>query len=214
MTDERTIRVLLVDDHPVVRDGYRRLLESTEDIRVAAEGSDGDEAYAIYFRVRPDILILDLNLPGMSGLECIRKVRARDPDARILVFSMHDSALMVSRALERGASGYLSKSSAASEMIDAVRSVANGERFVSRSLVSELVGRHSGASEPLDRLTKREFEIFLRLARGETVAEIADVLHISPKTVGVHQTNIMKKLELRNAADLTRLAIRCEVITP
>ena len=214
MSSTRTLRVMLVDDHPVVRDGYRRLLESTPDIKLAAEGGTGEEAYAGYFRIRPDVLILDLNLPGMNGLECLRKVRAKDPDARILVFSMHDSPMMVSRALESGAAGYLTKSSAASEMIDAVRSVANGQRFISRSLVPDLVGRNTAASEPLDRLTKREFEVFIRLARGETVAEIAGVLHISPKTVGVHQTNIMKKLELRNAADLTRLAIRCEVITP
>jgi two-component system invasion response regulator UvrY len=131
MAETPKIRVLLVDDHPVVRDGYRRLLASTPDIRVEAEAGSGDEAYASYFRIRPDVLVLDLNLPGMSGLECIRKIRAKHPDAGILVFSMHDSPTMVSRALESGAAGYLSKSSAASEMIDAVRDVADGKRFVS-----------------------------------------------------------------------------------
>jgi two-component system invasion response regulator UvrY len=203
-----------VDDHPVVRDGYRRLLESTEDIRVVAEADTGDEACDTFFSSGPDVLILDLNLPGMSGLECIRRIRAKDPQARILVFSMHDSPMMVSRALESGAAGYMSKSSAASEMVDAVRNVANGKHYVSHSLVSGLVNRKAPTSDPLNRLTKREFEIFLRLAQGEPVVEIASVLNISPKTVGVHQTNIMKKLSLRNAADLTRLAIRCEVISP
>jgi two-component system invasion response regulator UvrY len=214
MTDMQTIRVLLVDDHPVVRDGYRRLLASTEDIRVIAEAGTGEEACDAYCRSGPDVLILDLNLPEMSGLECIRRIRAKDPQARILVFSMHDSPTMVTRALESGAAGYVSKSSAASEMVDAVRNVANDRRYVSHSLVSDLVNQKTPASDPLNRLTKREFEIFLRLAQGEPVAEIARVLTISPKTVGVHQTNIMKKLSLRNAADLTRLAIRCEVINP
>ena len=208
------VNVVLVDDHPVVRDGYRRLLESTPDIRVVAEAGTGEEAYEAYFRIEPDVLVLDLNLPGISGLEVVRRILAKKHDARVLVFSMHDSPMMVSRAMEAGASGYLSKSGAAGEMIEAVRAVVGGGRYLSSGLLSDLVGGRLGEGEPLERLTKREFEVFLRLAQGESVAEIAQVLCISPKTVGVHQTNIMKKLELRNAADLTRLAIRCDLIEP
>lgn len=208
------LRVLLVDDHPVVRDGYRRLLESTPDIRVEAEASSGEKAYELYFNTQPDVLIIDLSLPGISGIEAIRRIRLRDPNANILVFSMHDSPLMVKRSLEAGAAGFLPKSSAATEMVDAVRVIAQGRTFLGPNLIQDLVTTNVGADDPLQDLTPREFQIFLRLAEGEVVTEIAELLHISPKTVGVHQTNIMKKLQLRNVSELTRLAIRCGVVKP
>ena len=214
MNDPGKIRVLLVDDHPVVRDGYKRLLESTPDIVVQAEAATGQDAYVTYFRVEPDVLILDLSLPGISGLESLRRIRARDPGARVLVFSMHDSPLMVTRAVEAGAAGYLTKSSAASQMVEAVREVARGRNFLPADLVPELISANAQRNDPLKALTPREFQVFLRLAQGEPVAEIARVLVISPKTVGVHQTNIMKKLDLRNVSELTRLAIRCGAIQP
>jgi two-component system invasion response regulator UvrY len=126
---------------------------------------------------------------------------------------MHESQIMISRALEAGASGYLPKSSAASQMIDAVRSVAQGKPFLSQTMVPSIIDKlQNNTSNPLKILSKREFEVFLRLANGNSVAEIANELSISPKTAGVHQTNIMRKLELRNTAELTRLAIRCGVI--
>lgn len=206
------LRVLLVDDHPVVRDGYRRLLESTSDIRVESEASSGEEAYERYFETNPDVLIIDLSLPGISGIETIRRIRLREPNAHILVFSMHDSPMMVTRALEAGAAGFLTKSSAATEMVDAVRAVAQGRNFMGRDLIQDLVTTKIGADDPLKDLTPREFQVFLRLAQGQVVNEIAGLLHISPKTVGVHQTNIMKKLQLRNVSELTRLAIRCGVV--
>jgi two-component system invasion response regulator UvrY len=206
--------VILVDDHPVVRDGYRRLLESTSDIRVEAEASSGEEAYARYFETDPDVLIIDLALPGISGIETIRRIRLRDSAAKILVFSMHDSPTMVRRALEAGAAGYLTKSSAAIEMVNAIRAVAQGSSFVSPHLIQDLVTRRRTSDDPLNELTPREFQVFLRLAQGQTVAEVAELLSISPKTVGVHQTKIMTKLKLRNVAELTRLAIRCEVLKP
>lgn len=208
------VRVLLVDDHPIVRHGYRRLLENTPDIRVHAEAASGEDAYARYFETDPDLLIIDLNLPGISGIEAIRRIRLRDPDARILVFSMHDSPLMVTRALEAGASGYLTKSSAASEIVDAVREIAQGRTFLSPGLVQDFVATKLADDDPLKGLTPREFQVFLRLAQGQVVNEIAQTLSISPKTVGVHQTNIMKKLQLRNLSELTRLAIRCGLIEP
>ena len=207
MTDTHRIKVLLVDDHPVVRDGYRRLLHSTEDIQVVAEAATGEEAYARYFDVHPDVVILDLSMPGIGGLEIMRRIRARDPCACILVFSMHESPLMLTRALEAGAAGYVTKSSAASEMVDAVHAVAQGKPFVCRELVPELVATKQHSPEPTQRLTPREFQVFMYLAQGQTVSEIARVLCISPKTVGVHQTNLMKKLELHNLSELTRLAI-------
>jgi two-component system invasion response regulator UvrY len=208
------IGVLLVDDHPVVRDGYRRLLHTTQDISVVAEAGSGEEACARYFEMHPDVVVMDLSMPGLGGLESMRRILDRDPEARILVFSMHESPLMLTRALEAGAAGYLTKSSAATEMIDAVRSVAQGSAFVSHDLVPELVSARRHSPDPLQRLTPREFQVFLRLAQGQTVSEIARVLNISPKTAGVHQTNLMKKLELHNVSELTRLAIRSGVMEP
>jgi len=213
MTAE-SINVLLVDDHPVVRDGYRRLLENTRDIRVVAEADDGEEACAQYRECHPDIVVLDLNMPGIGGLETIRRLRAKGPGVRILVFSMHDSKVMVARALEAGAAGYLAKSSAALQMVEAVRAVAQGKRFLDQDLVPEILEMQSGEIDLMGRLSQREFQVFRNLAEGHSVAEIAGMLSISPKTVGVHQTNIMRKLGLRNAAELARLAIRNEAIPP
>ncbi len=214
MTDAGTITVVLVDDHPVVRAGYRRLLHSTPDIRVAAEAASGEEAYTRYFQLLPSVLILDLSLPGIGGLEILRRIHAKAPEARILVFSMQDSPLMVTRTLEAGATGYLTKVSAAAEMIEAVREVARGNFFLSHNLVPELVRTRLQDADPLQSLTSREFQVFLRLARGDSVTDIARVFCLSTKTVGIHHTHILKKLKLRNIAELTRLAIRSGVLQP
>lgn len=214
MTANDVITVMLVDDHPVVRDGYRRLLEAASDVRVVAELDSGEAACQQYTRLQPNVVVLDLNMPGMGGLEAIRRIRAKDSEARILVFSMHDSQTMVKRAVEAGAAGFLTKSSAASQMLDAVRQVAQGLSFLNHYLLPNLFNPRSGSGEPVQQLSKREFQIFRDLAAGKSVQEIADILSISPKTVGVHQTNIMKKLKLRNTAELTRLAIRSGVIEP
>ncbi len=211
-TTATAITIMLVDDHPVVRDGYRRLLEGASDLRVVAELDSGEAACQQYTSLQPDVVVLDLNMPGMGGLEAIRRIRAKDPEARILVFSMHDSQTMVKRAVEAGAAGFLTKSSAPSQMLEAVRQVARGQSFLNHYLMPNLFNPRSGSGDPLQQLSKREFQIFRDLAAGKSVQGIADTLSISPKTVGVHQTNIMKKLKLRNAAELTRLAIRCGVI--
>ncbi len=208
------ITVLLVDDHPVVRDGYRRLLERNPDIRVVGEADNGEQAYALYPKRAPTVVVLDLNLPGMGGMETIRRLVAKYPDVRILVFSMHDSPLLIQRALDAGAAGYLTKSSAADQMVEAIRCVAQGRSYLDHTLSAELMGDHAQNADPLLPLTKREFQVFCKLAEGHSVTEIANTLCISPKTVGVHQTNIMNKLDLKNAAELVRLAIRCGVIQP
>ena len=213
MNIPKPIRVFLVDDHPVVRDGYRRLLDNNPDIEVVAEADSGEEACEKYLEINPDVMILDLNMPGIGGLETILRIRAKDRNAHILVFSMHESQVMVGRAVEAGASGYLSKNSAATQMIDAVRSVAQGKPYLNHSFSPAMIGSmQKQGPDPLRILSKREFEVFRRLADGHSVIEIAEELSISPKTAGVHQTSIMKKLELRNASELTRLAIRCGVI--
>lgn len=209
----RMIKILLVDDHPVVRDGYRRLFESSVDIQVVAEAGSGEQACELYAKQGADIVVLDLNMPGIGGLETIRRLRARDPEVRILVFSMHDNKVMIERALEAGAAGYLSKSSVATQMMDAVRSVAESKPHAYATL-ADATETDANNSDPLHQLSRREFQVFCKLAEGESVADIAEVLCISPKTVGVHQTNIMHKLKLRNAVELTHLAIRSGVIEP
>lgn len=212
MSRNNIITTILVDDHPVVRDGYRRLLENTQSIKVVAEADDGEEACTLYSKHKPDVVVLDLSMPGIGGLETIRRIRAKDPDARILVFSMHDSKVMITRAMEGGAAGYLTKSSAAGQMVDAIKQVAEGRPYLDPAVVPDIVHSQLSGDDPLSKLSKREFQVFRNLSEGRPVVEIAELLSISPKTVGVHQTHIMKKLNLRNGAELTRLAIRCGVI--
>lgn len=207
-----SITVMLVDDHPVVRDGYRKLLENQPDITVVAEIDDGDSACTQYAAVNPNVVVLDLNMPGIGGLETIRRLRAKDSKAIILVFTMHDSKVMVTRALEAGAAGYLTKSSASGEMVEAVRQVSSGKVYLNHDLPTETKQATLVNSDPLMALTKREFQVFRAVAEGLSISEIAQLISISPKTAGVHQTNLMKKLNLKNAAELTRLAIRCGVI--
>ncbi|MDX2477496.1 MAG: response regulator transcription factor [Gammaproteobacteria bacterium] len=207
--DNDAITVMLVDDHPVVRDGYRRLLESYPGITVVAEADDGETACTQYAELHPDIVVLDLNMPGIGGLETIRRLRAKDSKAKILMFTMHESKVMVNRALEAGAAGYLMKSSPAEEMVEAVRQVFVGKTFLDHDLPADIQRAPLSDNDPLNILTKREYQIFCVLAEGRSVSEIAQLISISPKTVGVHQTNLMNKLKLKNAAGLTRLAIRC-----
>jgi two-component system invasion response regulator UvrY len=210
-----TIRVLLTDDHEVVRAGYTRLLESTSDIDVIAEASSGEEACTNYFECRPDVLIMDLNMPGMGGLEACRRIRARDPNANILVFSVHENEVMLERAFDAGIKGYISKRSASRVMIQAVRKVAAGDVYVGEEMMSHLIGqRKSVDGGPLKDLTPREFEVFRLLADSKSVNEIAGILNISPKTVGHHMTHIKEKLGISNIAGLTHLAIRLGIITP
>lgn len=203
---------MIVDDHPVVRGGYHKLLENQPDITVVAEVGDGESACEQYAAINPNVVVLDLNMPGIGGLETIRRLRAKDSKAKILVFTMHESKIMVSRALEAGAAGYLMKSSPAGEMVEAVRQVSAGKTFLNHDSPAETKQAVPSNKDPLEALTKREFQLFSALAEGQSVSDIAQLLSISPKTAGVHQTNIMNKLNLKNAAELTRLAIRCGII--
>lgn len=211
--DSKKIGVLLVDDHPVVRDGYRHLLEKTPDILVLAEAGDGETACALYEQIKPDVVVLDLSMPGMGGLEIIRRILSRDAAAHILVFSMHDSETLILRALKAGATGYLTKQSGMHQMMDAVREVARGKMFILSEHLQNILRQLAKPSDhPLQILSQREFQLFQLLAEGHSVVEIAAILSLSPKTVGVHHASIMKKLGLKNAAQLVRLAMDCKVI--
>lgn len=212
---QKSISVMLVDDHPVVRDGYRHLLDNTPDIRVVAEANDGEEACALCPLHLPDVVVLDLSMPGIGGLETLHRIKAKHPAINILVFSMHDSETLVLRSLEAGATGYLTKQGGVAQMVEAVRQVAQGKLFVDAKYVPDLMHHRLFASEdPLQTLSTREFQIFQLLAEGNSVSDIAAMLSISPKTVGVHHAHIMRKLRLQNAAQLVRLAIRCNVTRP
>lgn len=207
----KSTRVLLVDDHPVVRSGLRRLLEVNEGV-VVAEATSGDEAYRLYEGVRPDVTVLDLSMPGIGGLETARRILKRDPEARLLVFSVHDNEAMLARALQAGVLGYLTKQSAPAILLEAVRAVAEGRMYIDPQLVGRALNGVNGGL--LARLTPREFEVFRLLAEGHSVNDIAAILSISPKTAGVHHTRIMHKLEVSTSVQLVRLALQHGIIAP
>jgi two-component system, NarL family, invasion response regulator UvrY len=204
------IRVLLVDDHAVVRTGFRLLLQSQADITVVAEAQSGEAACQMYAELAPDVVVMDLGMPGMGGLEALRRIRARDSAARVLALSAHDDPMHARRALREGALGFLSKRSAPEALIDAIGSVAASRRYIDPSLAQKLaLAEIEGAARsPIEQLSEREFEVFIRLAGGATVQKIADDLKLSASTIGTHLYNIKQKLGVVNQSELTLLAIR------
>lgn len=204
-----TIDVLLVDDHAVVREGYRRLLEQTEDIRVLAEAGSGEDAYRLFCELRPAVVVMDISLPRISGIEITRKIVAREPGARVLVFSMHEDVVFASRALAAGARGYIAKSAAPEVLVEAIRRIAAGKGYVDHAMAQKLASQRVGSEpDPVSVLTEREFEVFRLLAQGQPVGEIASILNLTAKTVANHQSSLRQKLGVDNAAQLVRLAAR------
>jgi two-component system invasion response regulator UvrY len=204
------IRVLLVDDHAVVRTGFRLLLQSLPELSVIGEAESGEVALQRYIDLTPDVVVMDLAMPGMGGLEALRRIRARHAQARVLALSAHDDPMHARRALQEGALGFLSKRSAPETLIEAVTAVAAGRRYIDADLAQKLaLADIEGATKsPVERLSEREFEVFIRLARGETVQRIADDLKLAPSTVGTHLYNIKQKLAVANQSELTLIAIR------
>jgi two-component system invasion response regulator UvrY len=210
-----SIRILLSDDHEVVRSGYRRLLENTSSIEVIAEVASGEDAYSRYCDLHPDVVVMDLTMPGIGGLEASRRILAHNNSAKILVFSVHENEVMLNRAMDLGILGYISKRSASQVMIDAVYKVAAGEIYIGQEMMPLLVKRKlSPESDRISGLSPREFEVFRLLADSKSVNDIANLLSLSPKTVGHHMTHIKSKLGISNIAGLTRLAIRLGIISP
>lgn len=208
------IRVLLADDHPVVRSGYLRLLDQAGGIQVVAQAGDADAAYAAFVAEPPDVLVTDLSMPAGGGLDLLRRVLLRSSQARVLVFSMHDSAVLVRRALQGGARGFLSKASAPECLVDAVHTVHAGRRYLGPDLPATLLQRSpNDEAERLAELSAREFEIFRLLAQGHSSSDCAQVLKLSPKTIANHQTLIKEKLGVATSAALVHLAIRHQVIS-
>ncbi|MBV9568834.1 MAG: response regulator transcription factor [Hyphomicrobiales bacterium] len=199
------MKILLVDDHVVVREGVRRLVSSAMDA-VILEASSGREALPLFRQARPDLVILDLNLEGISGLELIRRFLLENETASILVFSMHTEPIYAARALNMGARGYVSKSAPAGELLKAVRRVSEGFRFVERDIEEELAAAHSSNEDPLQRLTNREVEIMRLLGEGKSLIGVAEGLGISYKTAANSCSRIKEKLMCRRTGDLIRLA--------
>jgi len=204
------IKVLLADDHAVVRTGFRLLLQSQPDINVVAEAQSGEAACQMYSDLLPDVVVMDLGMPGMGGLEAIRRIRARNPAARVLALSAHDDPMHARRALREGALGFLSKRTAPEVLIEAIAAIAAGRRYIDPGLAQKLaLAEIEGAARsPIEQLSEREFEVFIRLAGGATVQKIADDLKLSASTIGTHLYNIKQKLGVVNQSELTLLAIR------
>ena len=203
------IRVLLADAHEIVRDGLKRILAATTDVRVAGEAASGDEALALVRTHDYDVALLDMSMPGLSGIDLIKRVRIEKPKLRILVLSMHGEQQYAARALKAGASGYLTKDSAAEKLLGALRKVAAGGVHVSDAAAASLVAT---ARAPHQELTDREFEVLRLLAGGHSPTEIAARLHLSVKTVSTHKAHVQDKLGLAGTADLVRYALEHKLI--
>ncbi|MEO8688799.1 MAG: response regulator transcription factor [Solirubrobacteraceae bacterium] len=219
MTDPLVTRVLLADDHPVVRHGLRELLSDEPDFQVVAEVDDGAEAVKRALADDVELAILDVTMPRMTGLQAARELAARKPALRILMLSMHENEQFLFEALRAGASGYVLKTAADRDLVNACRATMRGETFLYAGAVAALVREHlerarGGDAASLDPLTPRELEVVKLVAEGYTSDEIAAMLFISRKTVDRHRANILEKLGMRDRVDLTRYAIRRGLITP
>jgi len=202
-----TVAVLIVDDHAVVREGYRRLLERAEDIVIAGEAASAAEAYQVFCRTNPDVVVMDISLPDVSGIEAMRRLLLRDARAKVLAFSIHDEAVFASRAVEAGARGYVTKASAPEVLVDAVRAVARGKMFLSSDIAQTLAVRSVlRRDDELSTLSDREFEVMRLLAQGHSVRDIAAKLCLNYKTVANYQTIIRQKLGVESPVQLLRIA--------
>jgi two-component system invasion response regulator UvrY len=209
------INVMLVDDHAVVRMGFKMLLESANDIKVIAEAENGEVGIKNYVEHKPDVVVMDITMPGIGGMEAIERILAKDSNAKILVLSAHEDSVHPKRVLNAGAMGYLTKRSAAEELIKAIRTVAGGKKYIEASVAQQMaIQQLSGEQNPVDVLSEREFEVFMSLAKGKTTNEIAETLFLSPRTVGTHLYNIKQKLNANNSAEIALIAMRSGLIDP
>ena len=209
------INVMLVDDHAVVRMGFKMLLETALDIKVIAEAENGENAIKAYMEHKPNVVVMDITMPGMGGLEAIERILAKDSSAKILVLSAHEDSVHPKRVLNAGAMGYLTKRSAAEELIKAIHMVAAGKKYIEAGVAQQMaIQQLSGTQSPVDVLSEREFEVFMSLAKGKTTNEIAENLFLSPRTVGTHLYNIKQKLNANNSAEIALIAMRSGLLEP
>jgi two-component system response regulator NreC len=215
MTAATPIRIVLADDHQVLREGLRSLLESEEDIKVVGEVSSGEEAIRVVARTQPDIVVMDLGMPGMGGLEAIREIRRDHVQVRVIVLSMHSGREFVVQALQAGSDGYVPKSSAHTDLLQAIRVVHGGGRFVhptAASALAEQLLQEKQTSKLLINLSGREAEVLRWTALGFTSREIGERLSLSPKTVDTYRERVMEKLELKNRSELVRFALQAGLL--
>jgi DNA-binding NarL/FixJ family response regulator len=204
------IRVLLADDHPIVRDGLRRLLAADPHFEVVAEAADGDQALALVRANDYDVAVLDMSMPGLSGLDLVKRLKLERPALRVLVLSMHGEQQYAARALKAGASGYVNKDTAAEQLLGALRKVAAGGVHVSDATAASLVA--GAGAVPHEALSDREFEILRLLAQGLTPTEIGERLHLSVKTVSTHKSRAQDKLGVAGTAELVRYALENKLL--
>ena len=208
------MQVLIVDDHVIVREGLRALLEACDDIKVVGEATSGQEAIEAVGRLHPEVVLMDITMPGINGLEAARRLNADHPDVKVLILTMHEEDEYFFNALEAGASGYFVKGGSSEELISALRAVARGDVFLYPTMAKKLLsgylerGRGAPDRDRQDGLTNREIEVLKLIGEGFNNQEIAARLFLSPTTVQTHRSNIMGKLNLHNRADLTRYAIK------
>jgi DNA-binding NarL/FixJ family response regulator len=203
------IRVLLADDHQLVREGLKQLLAAASDISVAAEAAGGDAVLELVRGQDFDVALLDMSMPGLSGIDLVKRVKAEKPKLRVLVLSMHGEHQYAARALRAGASGYLTKDTASGQLVSAIRKVAAGGVHISEAAAAQLLaGQGDGDALPHTRLSDREFEVFRLIVAGQGLTEIGEKLHLSVKTVSTHKTRILEKMGMASTADLVRYAVQ------
>lgn len=208
------LKVALVDDHDVVRTGFRSLLESSPNLKVVADIDSGEGIYKLIGQLEVDVIVMDLSMPGMGGLEAIRRIRAKNQKVKILVFTMHESVAFVEQALAVGANGYITKNNAAKVLVEAVQKVAAGATWIDPKVSHAIdAKKFAGKSALLDMLSPREFQIFCKFAEGKSTQDIAHELSLSIKTVANYQTQIKEKLGISSTAELIKLALAHGIVT-
>jgi two-component system, NarL family, invasion response regulator UvrY len=209
----KKVNIVLVDDHAVVRAGVKRLLEQETSFDVIGEAESGEKAYQLFNELKPDVMVMDLSMPGMGGLEAIRRILMRHERAKILVLSMHEDLSFANQALKLGVKGYLIKNALADDLVKSIEMISKGEVFLSDEIAKKMAMQSiSGDRDPIHELSAREFEIFRLLAEGFEIDAIAETLNISSKTVSNYQTMIKQKLNINTPVELIRYAIKAGVI--
>lgn len=210
---KKKIRLIIADDHLIVIEGLKRILDECEDMEVVAQATDGKEAVELVLKHKPDILILDITMPGYDGLEVINVLKEMAPEVSVLVLTMHEEEQYIFRSIEAGAMGYLTKKSVSDQLVNAIRRIYSGKRYLPED-VSEIIALKiaKGASSPLDLLSTRELQVLKRIAMGQTNKEIAEEYNLSVKTIDTYRQRILKKLNLRNNADISRFAIQYKLL--
>jgi two-component system nitrate/nitrite response regulator NarL len=217
----KNTKILIVDDHEVVRDGLRNILLSLENISIAGEAGNGEDAIKLYISVKPDLVIMDISMPGMNGIEATRIIKEKDPEAKILILTMHDNQEYLNQIIRSGAKGFILKNTDKEELLEAVKTVASGENFFSKDISKLIIDNYIRSAKEQEKsdgfkevpLTKREIEILKLIASGYSNQEIANILYISYNTVDTHRKNIMHKLSIKNTAGLVRYAIEKGLIS-